>query len=95
MKKDPLEFTLFCSDSLNMNCTEFSFIGMIKLNIERTFFRNEPLLSQGHEIYENGLDFRRATTSVSYPLWTCKNEKRYSSIMMGGLREGNHLQIQW
>ena len=38
MKNDPLEFSLVCSDSLNMNYTEFSSIGLIKLNIERPFF---------------------------------------------------------
>ena len=33
-------------DSLNMNDTDFSLIGLIKLNIERPIFGNEPLLSQ-------------------------------------------------
>ena len=33
------------SDSLNMNNTEFYFIGLVKLNIERPSFGNEPLLS--------------------------------------------------
>ena len=27
-----------CSNSLNMNVTKFSFIGLVKLNIERPFF---------------------------------------------------------
>ena len=67
----------FCnrSDSLNVNDTEFSFIGLVKLNIERPVFGNEPLLYQVCKTYEFGLVFRRATTSVCYPLWTCKNEK--------------------
>ena len=34
------------SDSLNMNDTELTFIGLVKLNIERPYFGNEPLLSQ-------------------------------------------------
>ena len=42
MKKDPLEFYLVCSDSLNMKYTEFYFIGLIKLNIERPFLRTNP-----------------------------------------------------
>ena len=33
------------SDSLNMNDTEFYFIELNKLNIERPSFGNEPLLS--------------------------------------------------
>ena len=57
MKKDPLEFSLVCSDSLNMNYTEFSFIGLVKINIEIPFFGNEPLLSQVRKTYENGLVF--------------------------------------
>ena len=57
MKKDPLEFSLVCLDSLNMNYTEFSFIRLIKLSIERPFYGNEPLLSQAHELYGNGLIF--------------------------------------
>ena len=55
MKKDPLEFSLVCLDSLNMNYIEFYFIGLIKLNIERPFFGNEPLVSQVHKTYEFGL----------------------------------------
>ena len=43
------------SDSLNMNDTEFSFIGIVKLNIERPSFGNEPLLSQVHKTYKFGL----------------------------------------
>ena len=35
-----------------------------------------------------------AKTIVCYRLWTCKNEKRHSSIMMGELREGNHFANQ-
>ena len=33
------------SDSLNMNDTELTFIGLIKLNIERPSFGNDPFLS--------------------------------------------------
>ena len=43
MKKDP--FGVFFhnrSDSLNMNDTEFSFIGLIKLNIERPVLGTNP-----------------------------------------------------
>ena len=40
------------SDSLNMNDTEFLFIGLVKLNIERPIFWNEPLLSQVRKTYE-------------------------------------------
>ena len=43
------------SDSLIMNDVKFAFIGLVKLNTERRFFGNEPLLSQVHEIYGNGL----------------------------------------
>ena len=55
MKKDPLEFSLVCSESLNINYTEFSFIGLVKLNIQRPFFGNEPLLSQVRKTYEFGI----------------------------------------
>ena len=55
MKKDLLEFSLVFSDSLNMNYTEFSFIGLVKINIERPSFGNEPLLSQVRKTYEFGL----------------------------------------
>ena len=44
-------------DSLNMNDTEFPFIGVVKLNIERPVFGNEPLLSQVRKTYETGLVF--------------------------------------
>ena len=37
-------------NSLNMNDTEFAFIGLIKLYTERPFFGNEALLSQVREI---------------------------------------------
>ena len=56
------------SDSLNMNDTEFVFIGLVKLNTERPFFGNEPLLSQVRKTYEFGLVFRQAIMSVFYPL---------------------------
>ena len=46
------------SDSLSMNDTEFYFIGLVKLNIERPSFGNEPLLSQVCKTYELGLVFR-------------------------------------
>ena len=46
-----------CSDSLNVNDTEFNFNELVKLNIERPFFGNEPLLSQIRKIYEFGLVF--------------------------------------
>ena len=45
MKKDPSESSLVCSESLNMNYTKFSFIGLVKLNIERAIFGKEPILS--------------------------------------------------
>ena len=47
----------FHSDSLNVNDTEFTFNGLTKLNTERPSFGNEPLLSQVHKTYENGLVF--------------------------------------
>ena len=78
------------SDSLNMNDTKLTFIGLVKLNIERPSFGNEPLLSQVRKTYEFGLVLGWATTSVFYPLWTRKNKKRHSSTMMGKLRKGNH-----
>ena len=71
------------SDFLNMNDTDFSFIGLVKLNIERPIFGNEPLLSQVRKTYEFGLVFGRAIPSVCYHLWTRKNENRHSLIMMG------------
>ena len=43
------------SDSLNMNDTELTFIGPVKLNIERPSFGNEPLLSHVRKTYENGI----------------------------------------
>ena len=87
----------FCgrSDSLNMNDTKLTFIGLVKLNIERPSFGNEPLLSQVRKTYEFGLVFGRAITSVCYPLWTRKNEKRHSSTVMGKLWEGNHFENKW
>ena len=46
-EKGPFGF-LFCLrlDSLNMNNTELTFIGLVKLNTVRPFFGNEPLLSR-------------------------------------------------
>ena len=69
MKKDPFG-VFFCnhSDSLDMNDTEFSFIGLVKLNIERPVFGKEPLLSQVRKKYEFGLVFRQAIMCVCYPL---------------------------
>ena len=58
-----------------MNDIEFAFIGLVKLNTGRPFLGNEPFLSQVRKMYENGLVFGRATTSVCYPLSTHKNEK--------------------
>ena len=43
------------SDSLNMNDTELTFIGLVKSNIERPSFGDEPLLSQVRKTCENGL----------------------------------------
>ena len=45
------------SDSLNMNTTELTFIGLVKLNIETPSFGKEPLLSQVRKTYEFGLVF--------------------------------------
>ena len=83
------------SDSLNMNDTKLTFIGLVQLNIDRPSFGNEPLLSQVHKTYEFGLVFGRAITSVCYPLWTHEYEKRHSSTMMGKLWEGNHFANKW
>ena len=55
-------------DSLNMKDTELTFIGLVKLNIERPSFGNEPLLSQVCKTYEFGLVFGQAIMSVCYPL---------------------------
>ena len=46
-----------------MNDTEFSFIGLVKLNIERPVFGNEPLLSQVRKTYEFGLVFNEPLLS--------------------------------
>ena len=55
-EKGPFGFFLCLRlDSLNMNDTELTFNGLIKLNTERPSFGNESLLSQVHETYENGL----------------------------------------
>ena len=81
------------SNSLNMNDIEFSFIGIIKLNIERPFFGNEPLLSQVRKTYEFGLIFRQAIPSVCYPLWTRKTEKEALINHDGGNGKGIILQI--
>ena len=56
------------SDSLNMNDTELTFIGLIKLNIERPSFANESLLSQVSKTYESGIVFQQAMLSVCYPI---------------------------
>ena len=56
------------SNSLNMNDTKFSFIGLVKLKIERFIFGDESLLSQVRKTYEFGLVFGQAITSVCYPL---------------------------
>ena len=42
MKKDPLEFSLVFLDSLNMNDTEFAFIGLVQLNTKRPFLGMNP-----------------------------------------------------
>ena len=76
-----------------MNDTELNFIVILQLNSERPSFGKEPLLSQVRKTYKFGLVFGRATTSVCYPLWTRKNEKRHSSIMMGKIREGNRISF--
>ena len=55
MKKDPLESSLVCSDSLNMNYTQFYFIELVKLDIDGPSFGNEPILSQVRKTYEFGL----------------------------------------
>ena len=55
-------------NSINMNDTKLTFIGLIKLNIERLSFGNEPLVSQVRKTYEFGLVFKRAITSVCYSL---------------------------
>ena len=77
-----------------MNDTKLNFNGIVTLNTERPSFGNEPLLSQVHKTYENGIIALWATMSVCYHLWTRKNEKRHSSIMMGKLREGNKFILQ-
>ena len=95
MKKDPLEFSLFCSDSLNMNYTKFSFIGLVKLNIERPFFwGTNPSFLRFVKHMNLDLSEGWAISSVCYPLWTRKNKKRHSSIMMGKLRVGNQFILQ-
>ena len=42
-------------DFLNMNDTDLTFNGLVKLNTEKPSFGNELILSQVHETYENGL----------------------------------------
>ena len=61
-------------DSLNMNDTELTFIGIVKLNIERPSFGNEPLLSQVRKTYESRLVFWQAIPSVCHPLLTHKTK---------------------
>ena len=77
-----------------MNDIELTFNGLIKLNTERPSFGNKPLLSQVHEIYENGIILGKDTTSVCYPLWNRKKENKHSSIMMAKLREGKYFILQ-
>ena len=69
MKKDPVESS-FCGDSesLNMNDTKLTYIGLVKLDIERPSFGNETLLSQVRKTYEFGIVFRQAIMSVCFPL---------------------------
>ena len=86
MKKDPLDFSLVCSDSLNMNYTEFYFIGLVKLNIERPFLGTNPsflkfVKHMSLDSYE-GWDI----SSVFYPLWTRKNEKEALINHDGGIK---------
>ena len=85
-EKEPFG-VFFClrSGSLNMNDVEFAFIGLVKLNIERPFFGDKPLLSQVRKTYEFGIVFKWAILSVCYHLWTHKTKKRHSSTMMGGM----------
>ena len=68
MKKDPLESSLVCSDSLNMNYIEFSFIGIIKLNIERPFLGTNPYFLRFVKHMSLHSSEGGAKSSVCYPL---------------------------
>ena len=73
-----------------MNDSELTFNGLVKLNTQRPSFGNEPLLSQVREIYENGLVFKWAKTSVCYPLLTRKNKKEALTSQGGKIKgKGN------
>ena len=58
-----------------MNYTEFSFIGLIKLNIERPFFGNKPLLSQVRKTYEFGLVWRTSYIKRLLPSFSSLKSK--------------------
>ena len=88
-----MEFSLVCSNSLNMNYTDFSFIGLVKLNIERHFLGMNPSFLSFLKHMRLDSSEGQAITIICYPLWTCKNEKRHSSIMMGKLREGKYISF--
>ena len=88
-----MEYYLVCLDSLNMNYTEFSFIGLVKLNIERPFLGTNASFLRFVKHMSLDLFKGEAILSVCYPLLTCKNEKRHSSIMMGKLREGKYISF--
>ena len=51
-----------------MKKADLTFNALVKPNTERPSFEIKPLLSQVRKIYENGLVFGEATTSVFYPL---------------------------
>ena len=96
MKKDPFG-VFFCdhSDSLNMNDTDFSFIGLVKLNIERPVLGMNPssLRFVKHMSFKlSSNDLQRVFVTL-FELQTMK--KRHSSTIMGELREGNHFSNKW
>ena len=75
-----------------MNDTDFSFIGLVKLNSERPILGTNPS-SLKFVKYESGLVFRQAISSVCYPLLTHKTEKKALIDHDGGNEKGIILQI--
>ena len=94
-KKDPHGvFFRIRSDSLNMNDTEFSFTGLVKLNIERPVLETNPsslkfVKHMSLNLYSDKL-YRVFAT-----LFELKKPKRGTHRSRWGKWEGNHFANKW
>ena len=66
-----------------MNDTKFAFIGLVKLNIERPFSGNEPLLLRFVKCMGMDLSSNKIKRVFVTLFELIKTKKRHSSIMMG------------